>query len=191
MKIELRKELKKLRDAVEEKAIKDSFISEQLFSLTAFKNAETVLLYYSAGSEVSTKEIFRQCLKNGKKVAFPICLDNNGIMDFFIVNDENDLCEGMYGIKAPSDGCSRLEATDNCICIVPGLAFDNNGYRIGYGKGYYDRYLSNFPGLSVGLCYEVLHLDSIPVNRHDIKVNYLITDKMIYNYNSKEDLKHG
>ena len=103
-------------------------------------------------------------------------------MDFFLVEDENDLVEGMYGIKAPKKRCAHLDATEKCLCVVPGLAFDCKGYRIGYGKGYYDRYLAAFPGVSVGLCFEELRRDSIPVKPHDIKVNYLITDKMIYNY---------
>ena len=191
MKVELRIELRRRRNAVENRVEKDKIITDFFTSMPAFEAADTVLLYYSSGSEVSTIDLFRYCLARGKKVAFPLCLNDEGMMDFFLVNDENDLSVGMYGIKAPNEDCRRLIATDSCLCVVPGLSFDSNGYRIGYGTGYYDRFLKDFPGVSVGLCYEELRLDSLPIGPHDIKVNYLITDKMIYNYNSKEDLKYG
>ncbi len=191
MKSELRCKLRRLRAAVENKALKDKSVTDFLTGMPAFRKADTVLLYYSANSEVSTADIFAYCLRVGKTAAFPVCLDDKGIMDFFVVESEDDLCEGMYGIRAPKASCKRLNATEKSVCIVPGLAFDKSGYRIGYGKGYYDRYLSDFPGVSIGLCYEELHIDCLPVKPHDIKVNYLITDKMIYYYNSKEDLKYG
>lgn len=191
MKSALRKELRQLRDSVADKESKDKSIAGQFALLPCFIDADTVLLYSSSGSEVSTDEIFRLCLDKGKKVAFPLCLDKDGVMDFFLVESDEKLEVGMYGIKAPDSSCLRLEATSKCLCVVPGLAFDGKGYRIGYGKGYYDRYLSSFPGVSVGLCYQELYCDSLPVGPYDIKVNYLITDKMIYNYTLKEDLKYG
>lgn len=191
MKSDLRLQLKAFRDRLDNKAEYDRKIAEQFISSPLFEEAETVLLYYSSGSEISTNEIFRVCLEKGKKVAFPVCLDKDGTMEFFTVRDEHDLAEGMYGIKAPAEGCPRLICDEKCLCAVPGLAFDRKGYRIGYGKGYYDRYLACFPGVSVGLCYDALLCEELPVNEYDIKVNYLITDKTTYNYNSKEDLKNG
>lgn len=192
MKKELRKKLKLLRDKTENRVLRDSIIADAFLTSDLYNKAETLLLYYSSGSEVSTIRILRQALDDGKTVAFPVCLDSKGTMRFYIINSENDLVDGMYGIKAPSDGCKEFTEGENVLCVVPGLAFDKHGYRIGYGKGYYDRFLSAFRGMTVGLCYEQLVYDSLPYDIYDKQVNYLITDKKTYNLKSfKEDFKNG
>ncbi len=191
MKSELRKKLKERRDSLVNKQIYSEKITDLLLASSFYKEAETVLLYSSSGSEVPTNEIYKACLKDKKRIAFPLCIDKNGIMDFFIVDSENDLTDGVYGIKAPSEWCKRLIDDERCLCVVPGIAFDTRGYRLGYGKGYYDRYLENFTGVSVGLCYSELLNENLPADIYDKKVNYLITDKTIYKINSKEDLKNG
>lgn len=191
MKTELRKEFKKQRDCLENKALYSEMITRLLLESDFYKSAETVLLYNSTGSEVSTDEIFRACLRDGKKTAFPVCLDKNGKMEFFVIEKESDLQEGMYGIYAPEEHCPVLSDNDKCLCCVPGLSFDKKGFRLGYGKGYYDRYLSNFKGISVGLCYDALVSESLPADKYDKSVNYLITDKKIYKFNSKEDFENG
>ena len=112
-------------------------------------------------------------------------------MDFFVVEGENDLSEGMYGIFAPKAECPVLRADEKCLCCVPGLSFDKKGYRLGYGKGYYDRYLSSFKGISIGFCYDALVSEGLPCDSYDKQVNCLITDKKIYKFNSKEDFKNG
>ena len=191
MKTELRKKLKEQRDNIINRALCDKKIAELFLTSSLYKQADTILLYSSSGSEVSTDEIFKRCLLDGKTVAFPICLDKDGLMDFFTVKDENDLIEGMYKIKAPKVGCSKLVVDCNCLCVVPGLSFDKQGYRIGYGKGYYDRFLENFEGITVGLCYSELLSESLPKDYYDKNVSYLITDNKIYQFNSKEDFKNG
>ena len=191
MKSELRKKLRKIRDDLPRKEICSKKIAEALLSDDIFINADTILLYYSSGSEVSTIRLFEECVKERKTVAFPRCIDKNGTMDFFIVNDENDLEQGMYGIIAPKAHCEKLIPEKNALCIVPGISFDKTGYRLGYGKGYYDRYLSRFELISVGLCYDKLLSDTLPSDIYDKKVDYLITDKKTYKINSKEDFENG
>lgn len=187
MKSELRKKLRKVRDELLFKEEYSEKITETLLSSDFFVAADTVLLYYSSGSEVSTTELFEECIKTGKKVAFPRCVDKNGTMDFYIVKEENDLEKGMYGIVAPKAYCEKLIPDKKALCVVPGISFDKNGYRLGYGKGYYDRYLSRFELISVGLCYDKLLSDTLPSDIYDKKVDYLITDKKTYKINSKED----
>lgn len=192
MKKEKRKQLKLLRDSIEDRALLDAKITDTFLSSDLYKNADVLLLYYSVDSEVSTLQIFRHALECGKKTAFPICKDREGTMSFFLVDSEKDLTEGMYGIKSPSDKCTEFTFSKNALCIVPGLSYDKEGYRIGYGKGYYDRYLAHFSGTTVGLCYEQLVCDKLPRDIYDKNVNCLITDKKTYNFKSlKEDLKNG
>ena len=191
MKSELRKKLRRIRDDLPLKEECSEKITDMLLSSDAFINADTVLLYYSSGSEVSTIRLFEECIKERKTVAFPRCIDKNGTMDFFIVKDETDLEKGMYGIVAPKAHCEKLIPDKNALCIVPGISFDKKGYRLGYGKGYYDRYLSRFELISVGLCYDGLLRDELPADIYDKKVDYLITDKKTYTINSKEDFENG
>lgn len=191
MKKELRKKYKNLRNELEDKTFLSGCIKNIFLSSAQYQECESVLLYYATGSEVLTNEIFKACIADSKTVAFPVCLDDNGAMDFFKVNGETDLEQGMYGIKSPKSSCERFVPDEKSLCVVPGLTFDLSGYRLGYGKGYYDRYLSEFPGISCGLCYEALVETKLPVNSYDKHVDYLITDKKIYKFNSKEDLKNG
>lgn len=178
-----RAELKKMRESLADKELLSGKITDIFLSSELYTKADTLLLYYSMGSEVSTKEIFKAALNDGKRVAFPVCTDSNGFMEFYYVRDEADLEEGMYGIKEPRKECEEYSFKDGGICVVPGLSFDSEGYRIGYGKGYYDRFLSRFTGTSVGLCYEALLSEGLPRDFYDKNVNCLITDKRKYNFN--------
>ncbi len=191
MKDVLRKELKQKRAKLTNKEQLSDVIAESFLSTDLYKNSDVILLYYSVGSEVATHKIFSAALKDEKRIAFPVCLNKDGAMEFHYICDHTDLEEAMYGIKAPKSGCMRFENCQNALCIVPGLAFDNKGYRIGYGKGYYDRFLETFDGISVGLCFEAMLKDALPINIFDETVDYLITDKKIYKFNDKEDLKNG
>lgn len=183
MKKQKRSELKRLREELGDKELLSLKISQAFLTSELYKNAETLLLYYSVGSEVSTADIFKTALKDKKRVAFPRCIDDEGFMEFYYVRLESELTEGMYGIKEPSSGCERYSFSDGGLCVVPGLSFDFYGYRIGYGKGYYDRFLSQFKGIAVGLCYDALVSESLPRDKYDKNVNCLITDKKIYNFN--------
>lgn len=183
MKKILRKELKKLRDEITDKELLSDEITKKFLESDLYKNCDTLLLYFSVGSEASTEAIFNKALSDKKAVAFPVCTDSAGKMEFFIVKSEADLTEGMYGIKAPKAYCKLFENSVNALCVVPGLSFDKLGYRIGYGKGYYDRFLENFKGVSVGICFEELVRESLPADdAYDKKVNCLITDKKIYKF---------
>lgn len=183
MKKQKRSELKKQREELTGKDVLSDKIAEAFLLSELYKNSDTLLLYYSVGSEVGTKEIFHAALKDVKRVAFPVCVDGNGFMEFYYVSSEADLAEGMYGIKEPRKDCEKYDFSQGGICIVPGLSFDSQGYRLGYGRGYYDRFLSKFKGTSIGLCYEALVSESLPTDAYDKNVNYLITDKKIYNFN--------
>lgn len=176
----LRKEYKIIRANVQNKDEKSLFIALKLFETEAFKSAKSVLLYAASDFEVSTKLIAQEAFSSGKDTAFPKCVDKNGRMEFYF-SDYNSLAEGMYGIKEPlSNPENKVIDFAETVCIVPGLAFSKDGYRLGYGKGYYDRFLSEFKGISIGICYDECLCDILPKDTYDMQVDCLITDKKIY-----------
>ena len=181
IKTELRKKYKAVRSAVEEREAKSQIIASALFHTELFKSCSDIFLYSNSGTEVSTAEILKESLSLGKKVAYPKCTDKDGNMEFYYINSVSELCEGMYGIYEP-ESYKELKAVPSCesLIVVPGLAFDTYGYRLGYGKGYYDRYLSLYPCKAVGIAFSECFCKELPHGIYDFKINCLITDKKEY-----------
>ncbi|MDE6768031.1 MAG: 5-formyltetrahydrofolate cyclo-ligase, partial [Eubacterium sp.] len=97
-------------------------------------------------------------------------------MKFYYINSLKDIKTGFFGVREPdTDICCEVADFNDSICIVPAIAYDKKGYRLGYGKGYYDRFLENFSFISVGLCYNELIMDVLPIGEYDIPVDYIIT----------------
>ena len=179
IKNKLRKTLKEARSNVSDKSEKADLILQRLISLEEYKSADTLLCYVSFGDEVDTHRLIKLALKDGKTVAVPYCQDR-GIIEFYIINSLDELKLGAYGIKEPDINFNkRLEVPENSIIIVPGLAFNRFGFRIGYGGGYYDRFLENYKHISVGLCYNDMLFDEIPTEKYDMPVGIVVTDKQI------------
>lgn len=165
------------RAAVQLKAQKDSAIAKRILSDERIIGADTVLLYASFGSEVSTAEIIRSLIALKKPVALPKC-ENNGIMKFHIVTSEDQLSAGKYGIPEPDDTLAAPVLTERTAVVVPGLAFTEKGYRLGYGGGYYDRFIADNPFVyTIGITYEELIAPSLPCLPHDITVNAIATEE--------------
>lgn len=152
-------------------------ITERLLSSSVYKNSKSIFCYCSMGSEVNTYGILKAALKDGKKVAVPKVLSDEGIMAAIKIANLNSLKPGRYNILEP---VSNEEATDVDLAIVPGLIFNKKGYRVGYGKGFYDRYLKGKNLLSIGICFEFQITDLDFQNEFDIPVNYIFTEKSIY-----------
>ena len=161
---------------------KDDRIYKTVITCEDFYDADTVFTYYSVGSEASTRQIIRFALDNGKNVAVPKCTDKNGAMEFYFIKDtEQSLIDGVFSLKEPDlSVCDKAFETQKSVCLVPAFAFDTEGYRLGYGGGYYDRFLVGFKGRKIGLCYEECLCSELPRDKFDIKVNMIITDKKIY-----------
>ena len=176
MKKELRKKLKACRRKISNKSLCDSKICNYLTESNLFKNADTILFYAALEDEINIDECINIALLQGKKAALPVCLDDNGNMKFYYINSLTDIKTGHFGVREP-DTCICREVTDfsGSICIVPAIAYDRKGYRLGYGKGYYDRFLENFSFISVGLCYNELIVDVLPLGEYDIPVDCIIT----------------
>lgn len=182
LKHELRRVCRQARREMFEnqKAELDKILAEKLLSLIEYKNCKTLFAYVSTEFEIDTFFIIRSALKDGKLVAVPKCIDNSGNMDFYYIDSLNCLKIGAYSILEPDEAiCKRVSDLSCGLCLVPGLCFDSEGFRLGYGKGYYDRFLERFSGISVGLCYSSFINPQVPVDVYDKSVDILITDKNI------------
>lgn len=189
---ELRKKYKILRVNMSEneRAFCDTKIFEYLINLYQYRNAKTILTYISIDIEVDTRLLIKKALDDGKYVAVPKCTDDCG-MDFYFINSTDDLEKSSFGLIEPkTDKCRKVKNYKDCLCIVPGMSFDVSGYRIGYGKGYYDRFLSEFTGTTAGICYSNCVQWKLPRGFYDKSVDILVTDKYFRKcssqYNNKE-----
>ncbi len=175
----LRSEMKRRRDSISLRKEKSLAVSELLLSSDIIGKADLVLCYISVGSEVSTRYLIDELIASGKPVAAPKCT-GEGKMEFFLIRSRNDLEKGKYGIPQPDKNCRYAEISKDTVCIVPGLSFTISGDRLGYGGGYYDRFLSLNRGLrTVGLTFEELIMPSLPCGAHDTGVKYLATEKRL------------
>ena len=177
----LRKRLLEKRKSLDKtkKTKWDKIISEKIINSDYFANAEQVLVFSSTDDEFDTKHIIECCKAQSKEIFYPLCTDRNGNMNFFKVDSNDDLVSGMYGIKEPKSTCEKYIAKENDLVIVPCLSADKQKNRIGYGKGYYDRFLKDFNGVSVSPCYDILLEDEIPTDKYDIQINIIVTDKEV------------
>lgn len=186
---QLRKSFRAVRQSAKS-PLKDDAIFRLLIDSGILERADIVFAYSSVSDEVNTDRIIEYLSERGIPIALPVCLDDKGNMEFRLLLSSEYLKKGMYSIYEPDDSlCPRAYSTEKSICIAPGLAFDREGYRLGYGKGYYDRFLSDFKGTAVGLCYRECFTQALPVSPYDRKVNYIITDKKIYTI--KEEYING
>ena len=129
--------------------------------------------------EVSTIKIIEEAFKDGKKVAVPRCIKDTRDMEFHYINSINELSAGTFSVLEPPADFPIVEDFTGCLMIVPGMQFDMKGYRIGYGKGYYDRYMSKFTGISVGICYSDELKSFMYHGKYDKPVDIIVTDKRI------------
>ena len=129
-------------------------------------------------TEPSTRALIYAAWANGKKVAVPKCSEETTEMTFYYINSMDDVKSGYNGIMEPDpDTCEQVKDYSHGLCIVPGLSFDAEGYRLGYGRGYYDRFLKHFRGVSVGLCYTSYLKWKLPRGAYDVPVNLIVTEQ--------------
>lgn len=182
IKQELRSRYKAQRRAMDpqEKARKDSGIASRVRRLWQYNKTDCLLCYVSTDIEVDTRRIIQQALEDGKKVAVPRCVPGTRLMEFYYIHSLSELSDGAFGVLEPTPDPERL-LTDlsGGLCLIPALCYDLQGYRLGYGKGYYDRFLASFGGSLVGLCYSDCIESHLPHGRYDRPVETLVTDQYI------------
>lgn len=170
-KFELRKIQKNIRKSLNIKELSEKIL-DKLFALPEFVSAENIFTYISFGSEINTYRILNLKSKN---IFVPKIIDNSMIM---VKYDENHLVENKYGILEPLSNVQTLP-TENDVIIVPALACDENFNRLGYGGGYYDKYLKNTNSVKIVLLPDRLFLNEIPADIYDQKVDIIITEGKI------------
>ncbi len=165
-----------------DKLAKDFKIFQNFILSDLFLKSDVILTYVSSEIEVDTREIIEYSLSVGKKVAVPVSISDDFSLEFYFINSINDLHVGYFSILEPDvDICELcdIDTLANLLCIVPGLAFDFSGHRVGYGKGYYDRFLKKYKCRTVGFCYEADLIESVDKNQYDIPVDSMLTEKRI------------
>ena len=181
----MRQAYKAIRESLlpEDKARFDACIEEALLDSMSVRYSGKILAYASLAGEVETTEFCRKVLACGRELYLPKSYPG-GILRFFAVGSLEDLQKGAFGVLEPEERVEKayvpsLQKPD--LCLVPGICFDAYGYRIGYGKGYYDRFLANFTGVSMGLAYEAcVCRDALPIEkRTDKLVDFIVTEKGI------------
>ena len=177
---EIRNEMIKLRDAIpfENKKIKDDKIFNKLINNVDFKKANNYFLFVSFRSEIETKTIINYLIDRNKNVFVPKVVGN--IMKLYLIKSLDDLEKGVMGIMEPRENLKELTNEKLDFILMPGLAFDNLGGRIGYGGGYYDKFLSSLDYLNtvpkIAIAYKFQVINSIPMKDYDIRVDKIITD---------------
>ena len=189
--IDIRPEKKKLRAEAremrrsmnpEKKSSFDRNIKNKLLNLWAVREAKVILCYVSTEIEVDTRDFINALLQMGKRVAVPRCEGEKSNMNFYYINSLDELSEGSFGVDEP-DPTKHIMVGDtrNSVCIVPAFMFDKCGYRLGYGKGYYDRYLSHYKGSTIGICYSENIKEELFHGKYDRTVEMIVTEKEIFN----------
>lgn len=165
----------------EDKMLINECIFHKLIESDFYRNYSSFLIYVSFRNEIETHRIIQFLLDNGKKVAVPYCSENN--MDFYYINSTDELSGGKFGIPSVDiPSAVKVENFDDTLCIVPGLSFDNNGNRLGYGGGFYDRFLSDNSIPTLGLCYEKCICNKLPAEEFDVPADCVLTEKCFRNY---------
>lgn len=160
------------------RAEKSAAVSRLLTDWEIYKKAGAVMTYVSFGSEVRTDAALEKILSDGKTAAVPLCGDG-AEMTARVIRSRDELSPGAYGVPEPPESAPLIAKDKIDLIIVPGLGFDKSGYRIGYGKGYYDRFLKDYRGAAVGLCFGACLLEKICRGPHDRKVGFIITESGI------------
>lgn len=152
---------------------------EALTSLREYAAARSVALYVASYGEVPTGALINRAIAAGKAVLLP-AVTTQGVV-FRRITTEADLVRGRYGIQEPPPYCKALEPSEIDLFVIPGVAFDLSGKRIGYGKGYYDRALHNLEnsGKLIGLCYDFQLVDVIVGEPHDVVMDLVITERRV------------
>lgn len=153
-------------------------ILENLFLIDEFQRAKSVCTFLSAFKEPETGGIIKALTDRGCAVAVPITHTDTGLLTLSYIDGTDSLISGAYGISEPRRVKeARIENID--AVLVPGLAFDRGGGRTGFGKGYYDRLLHSSCSVKIGLCYDFQIIDSVPVQEHDVIMDFIVTEKEI------------
>ncbi|MBR2338090.1 MAG: 5-formyltetrahydrofolate cyclo-ligase [Clostridia bacterium] len=182
LKTRLREEYRAKRTSLapQEKEQRDRCIADTVRSLWQYRDNKLLLIYVSTPIEVDTRTIITQALEDGKTVAVPRCIPQTRDMEFYRIRSLEELEKGTFGVLEPQPNPeNRIDDLSQGLCVIPAFCYDFAGYRLGYGKGYYDRFLARFGGNMIGICYSDCIRHRLPHGRFDRAVELIVTEKYI------------
>lgn len=186
MKKEFRKKVISLRKEKDKSFIKHNsdIIAEKLLQLDCIKNSQNIMLYLDFNNEVKTDNLINKLINLGKTVSSPITLkEERKLIPSQITDLENGIQYGAYNIREPKRECSpSIDIKDLDVVIVPAVAYDKNCYRLGYGGGFYDRFLENLreDAITIGIAFDLQIFDEVPKEDHDAQLDYIVTESTIF-----------
>lgn len=170
----LRDYAKSLRKNIKNKELLEEKIKNNVLNNKKVLKSKDILIYISKNEKIDTKKIIKELWKLNKNIYVPKVEGN--IINFYLLKSFNDLELGIFNILEPITNIKYKDNKISCI-IVPGLLFDKNNNRLGYGRGYYDKYLENKNIYKIGLCFSTLIVDKITIDKNDIKMDEIITER--------------
>ena len=180
----LRKEiLGKRSELSREEIIKYSnIISNEIYKMDLYKNAKRIMCFVSNGTEIETHPLIEQAIKDGKSIVVPITISETRELLVSDVYSLSELEVGDYDIEVPKKEFTRIVDPNTIdLILVPGVAFAKDGYRVGYGGGYYDRFLSKLlnPTPTIAIGFDLQIVDKVPTDKYDLPVDMIVTEKRI------------
>ncbi len=168
-------------------AEESKIICEKLYNSSLWQRASKVFAFAPMNSEVDIWGLIMNGLKDGKTIALPFYIKQCNIYKARVVRDlEKDVVKGKLGIREPKEECEELSLKGIDLILVPGIAFSPDGYRLGRGKGYYDKMLAEAQGIKCGVCFECQYGWNVPVEPHDIKLDCIITPSLWLKFSSQQ-----
>ena len=149
---------------------------QRFLALPQVEAADTVMVFYGTGREPDTVPLIRDLLDMGKRVALPVCLPHRG-MEARQILDIDRLVPNRFGIPEPDGSCPIIEKNEIDAALIPHLMVDRDGYRLGWGGGYYDRWLADFPGLTVCICRPGRLVEHMPREEFDVPVQLVLIEE--------------
>jgi len=162
-----------------ERATKSAEIWRNFLAVPELETHHHLLLYAHHGSEVQTIGLVEECLRSGREVSLPVVLSVSPHLELRRVTDVNRLARGAFGIMVPPDTEPAIAYEEIDIVVLPGLGFDREGWRVGYGGGFYDRLLSQSHAMTVGFAFDCQILPSVPTECHDERLNMIVTENEV------------
>jgi 5-formyltetrahydrofolate cyclo-ligase len=165
-------------------SINSQIITEKLLSMDCIQQASTIMLYLDFNNEVKTDQLITKLISLRKTVTSPVTIkDERKLIPYEITNLKEGINIGAYGIREPNKYISNeIDVKNIDVLIVPAVAYDKNCYRLGYGGGYYDRFIERLrdDAITIGIAFDLQLFDSIPKEEHDAQLNYIITESSTY-----------
>lgn len=180
----LRKAVLSFRNSLDKSSVlsMSDDIFKQFLSIEKIRHASRFMLYVDFRNEVATREIISDLLDLGKEVYLPVTLKEEKKLIPKRIFSLDNLVSGDYGILEPNVDAPIIDPSLLDVVVVPGSVFDKNGYRTGYGGGYYDRFLENTDAIRIGVCFDFQLVDDVFPENHDKRMDFIITEKSILSF---------